>query len=407
MSIESHLDELFGALDPLTEDQRIENALRRDAVWMDVVSRVGVTRNDVRHRTARRRLIGLGSLVAVVATALVLAGVVPGPAPANVAAADLTAAAQADAAAAVLPTLGPGQYLYEKSAVSMVCAFSTPSMPANESLTYVSNGTLESWTSSDGSGKVVITPSPIDANGSHFATPQEHAQWLAAGSPFIPCALGSASNVFDGNPANANPGPYGGYVESSEGFSGFGFNVGSSTVTTELASGTSVNNLPTDVAQISTMLANGEINTDGSVSATPQTCPFGGGRAGAPLGCTAEQELFVIEQLLQLPDASAKLGSVLYDVMAQMPGASKVGVVADSLGRSGEGIVVTVGSGEEFEVVLDPVTGVLLSSTALIESNSNDALSQPSTSPYTPVAQITYGTIAVVQGVGTLPSSHS
>jgi hypothetical protein len=406
MSIESHLDELFGALDPLTDDQRIANELRRDAVWMDVLSQVDATRGDVRRRTRRRRLLGVGSLSAVVATALVLAGVVPGTAPSSVAAADLTAAAHADAASAALPTLGASQYYYEKSAVSMVCGFSSPSMPAGESLTYVSNGTLESWTGSDGSGKVVITPSPIDANGSHFVTPREQAQWLAAGSPFIPCALANASNTFDGNPANVNPGPSGGYVSSGTGFSGFGFSLGSNSVTTELASGTSVNNLPTDVAQISTMLANGEVNNDGSVSAAPQTCPFGGGWPAAPLGCTTDQQLFVIEALLQLPDASAKLGSVLYDVMAQMPGAAKIGAVADSLGRSGEGIVVPVAEDEEFEVVLDPTTGALLMSSALIASNSNVALSQPSTSPFTPEASMTYGSISVVQGVGTLPSTQ-
>jgi hypothetical protein len=407
MSIDSHLDELFGALDPLTEERSIDNASRRDAVWRDVVSRMGATHDGGRRRRTRRRLLGVGSLAAVVATALVITGLAPGTAPANVAAADLTAAAQADAAAAILPTLGPGQFLYEKSAVSMVCGFSSPSMPKNETLTYVSNGTLESWTGSDGTGKVVITPSAVDANGSHFGTPQEHAQWLAAGSPFIPCALANSSNTLGGNPANVNPGPSGGYVESGTGFAGFGFDLGSATVSTELASGTSVNNLPTDVAQISSMLANGEINTDGSVSTTPQTCPSGSGGAGAPLGCTTEQQLMVIEALLQLPDASAKLGAVLYDVMAQMPGASDVGAVTDTLGRTGTGIVVPVGTGEEFEVILDPVTGVLLSSTALIASNTNVALSQTSTSSYMPIAQMTYGTIAVVQGVGTVPSGQS
>ncbi|HEV3268914.1 MAG TPA: hypothetical protein VGZ68_10990 [Acidimicrobiales bacterium] len=406
MSIDSHLDDLFGALDPLTEERRIDNERRRDAVWMDVVSRTGVAHDEGRRRRSRR-LLGASSMIVVVATVLVLAGLVPGTAPVNVAAADLTAAARADAAAAILPALGPGQYYYEKSAVSMVCGFSTPSMPKNETLNYVSNGTLESWTGSDGSGKVVITPSPVDANGSHFVTPQQHAQWLAAGSPFIPCALANASNTLNGNPANLNPGPSGGYVESGVGYSGFGFNLGSATVSTELASGTSVNNLPTDVAQIAAMLASGEINTDGSTSTTPQSCPYGGGSVGAPLGCTTEQQLMVIEALLQLPDASAKLGSVLYDVMAQMPGATNVGVVTDTMGRTGKGIVVTAGAGEEFEVVLDPVTGVLLASTALIASNTNVALSQSSSSPYTPEAQMTYGSIAVVQGVGTLPSAPS
>jgi hypothetical protein len=69
--------------------------------------------------------------------------------------------------------------------------------------------------------------------------------------------------------------------------------------------------------------------------------------------------------------------------------------------------VVPVATGEEFEVILDPVTGVLLSSTALIASNTNVALSQTSTTPYMPMAQMTYGTIAVVQGVGTVPRGQS
>jgi len=399
MSIDENLDELLTRLDPLSQVQPHESELRREAIWSDVV------RQSVapRPHPLRRRLIGVGSLAGVVVAALVLAGVLPGSSPTNAAAAELTTAAHADAASAVLPALGVGQYYYQKSSVSMVCGFNSPSMPSGQSLLYDSVGTMESWTSSDGSGKVVITPSPVDANGSHFVTPQEQAQWIADGSPFIPCALDSAVNNLGGNTVNANPEPAAGY--SFVGFGGFGFVLGSNTVSEDLASGTSVNNLPTSVAQISAMLVSGEINLDGSVSSAPRACPGGGG-TNPPVGCTTSQELGVIEQLLQLPDASAKFASVLYQVMAAMPGASLEGAVTDSLGRTGEGVVVPGAQDEELEVVLNPTTGALLSCSELTASNTNGALSQTSSTPYLPVARMTYGAISVVQGVGTLPNAR-
>ncbi|HVB51364.1 MAG TPA: hypothetical protein VND89_06485 [Acidimicrobiales bacterium] len=401
MTIGENLDELLTRLDPLSQERQNENEVRREAIWSDVVRRSVAPRPH----PLRRRLIGAGSLTTVVVAALVLAGALPGSSPVNAAAAELTTAAHADAASAVLPTLGVGQYYYQKSAVSMVCSFSSPSMPSGQSLMYDSVGTMESWTSSDGSGKVAITPSPVDANGSHFVTPEEQAQWLADGSPFIPCALGSAANSLGGNRANANPGQSGGFVESVVGFGGFGFFLGPNTVSEDLASGTSVNNLPTNVAQISAMLANGEINLDGSVSSVPQACPGGGG-TNPPIGCATYQELAVIEQLLQLPDASAKFGSVLYQVMAAMPGASIEGATTDSFGRAGEGIVVPGAQDEELQVVLNPTTGALLSCSELTASNTNGALSQTSSTPYLPSAQMTYGTVSVVQGVGTLPKAR-
>jgi hypothetical protein len=125
------------------------------------------------------------------------------------------------------------------------------------------------------------------------------------------------------------------------------------------------------------------------------------------VGCSTFEQLQIIEQLLQLPDASAKFGSVLYQVMAQMPGATLVGSVTDPSGRAGEGIVVPVGQNEELEVILDPATGGLLSCTALIADNSGAALTTPSASGYSPMAQVTFGPISVVQGVGTVSSSSA
>lgn len=104
-----------------------------------------------------------------------------------------------------------------------------------------------------------------------------------------------------------------------------------------------------------------------------------------------------------MPDASAKFGSVLYQVMAQMPGATLVATVADPSGRIGEGVIIPIAQSEQLEVILDSSTGALLSCTALIADNSGAALTTPSASGYSPMAQVTFGPISVVQGIGTTP----
>jgi hypothetical protein len=389
MSSTDNLYELLRALDPLTTDLDAQNASRSEEIWANVVTQHRDARTPVRRR---RWLVGSGSLAVVASAAALVIGLLPGAAPLSAAAATLTSAAQADASAAALPTLAAGQYYYQRSGVSMVCKFASPSMSSN--VTYIAEGTMQSWTAGDGSGKVVFTPSPVGADGSHFATPQDQAAWVAAGSPFIPCALMNPSNAFIGNPANSNPGKYGGYATSVSGYTGFGFMLSSFTQSSQLAAGTSVNNLPSDVGRLSSMLANGEINTDGSVSSTPQICAAGTGPTSATPGCTTTQQLGVIEQLMQVPDASAKLGSALYQVLAQIPGTTQAGTVTDAMGRTGTAIIVPLDQNEQFEVVLDPTTGALLSCSALIAG-------QPA-----PAAQMTYGAISVVQGVGAIPSGQ-
>ncbi len=251
-------------------------------------------------------------------------------------AAELKSVAYLDAAAAALPTLADGQYYYQESQVSLVCQFSSPSMPSTQLITYVSDGTMQSWSNSAGQGRVTITPSPIGTGGSHFATPGDKSEWLEAGSPYVPCALSNASNQLGGNPANASTTSPSGYASSGVAYVGFGFNLASNSVTTDLLGTTNINNLPANVSQIASMLANGEINVDGSSVSAPQPC-----RVDNPLttgmGCNYAQQLGVIEQLLQLPDASSKLGSTLYNVMAQMPGAVSLGRVTTIDGDAGDG----------------------------------------------------------------------
>jgi hypothetical protein len=172
-----------------------------------------------------------------------------------------------------------------------------------------------------------------------------------------------------------------------------------------LSYGANVANLPSDITQLLSMLANGEINTDGSVSTTPQLCPVNA-LPSAGTGCDTNQQLALIKELLQLPDASAKFSSVLYQVLAQMPGATVATNFTDSFGNTGTSVTVPVNVGTTttggFQVLIDPSTGTLLSSTDLLRAGYGIGTN---TTPFPPDASISYGPISVVQGIGALPSA--
>jgi hypothetical protein len=344
----------------------------------------------------------------------------PGTSPLSAAAATLQRAALADASSAALPGLGAGQYYYQEAEVAMDCIFASPTSPL---IRYVSTGTVQSWTSPNAAGQIVITPSAMGQNGSHFATPADEAAWVAAGKPFVPCALASPSNTLMGNPANTETqGSLGGYSATVSGYSAFGVILGDAKVATPvdvngvpslllsgasntaLSAGVNVANLPSDVSQLATMIANGEINADGSVSTTPQVCPVNA-MPGAGTGCDTNQQLALIKGLLQLPNASAKFGSVLYQVLAEMPGATVTTNATDAFGNNGTSVTVPVNVGTTttggLQVLIDPTTGTLLSSTELLRAGfgigSNVTL-------FPPDASMSYGPISVVPGSGALPS---
>jgi hypothetical protein len=421
MTIDNNLEGLFKAIDPLNTELENRNATHADAIWSNVLASTQPTR----HKRRRLSYIGAGSLATLATAAAVLVGTLPGTAPLSAAAAILHQAALADASSATLPTLAAGQYYYQEAQVSMVCQFAKAGGSSdNNWIAYVSKGTMQSWTSPNNAGQIVITPTPVNEGGSHFATPADEARWVSEGKPFVPCALANASNTMVGNPANANSqSSYGGFAASVSGYSGFGFILGIARQATPvyvngipislilggsqsaaLNAGTNVTNLPSDVAQITAMLANGEINTDGSTSSTPQVCPVDAGTNAAP-GCNTDQQLSLIEQLLQLPEASAKFGSVLYDILAQMPGATVAANTTDSFGNTGSTVTVPVGGSaaaiSELQVVLDPNSGALLSSTALDRVAPDGTVS----ATYSPEAAISYGPISIVQSTGALPNA--
>jgi hypothetical protein len=381
------------------------------------------TRPSGRRRYRRGIIIGAGTLVSLGAAAALIIGLPPGAPSSNAAAATLHNAAIADASSAALPSLAAGQFYYQEDQVAMDCTFASGTSPL---IKYVSDGTLQSWTSPNSAGQIVITPTPVDQGGSHFATSDDEAAWEAAGKPFVPCALASPTNTLIGNPANADTqGSLGGYSATISGYSAFGVILGFVKVatpiqengvpsliltgnqTSTLSAGSDIANLTSDVSQLESMLASGEINADGSVSATPQLCPVNA-LPGAGTGCDTNQQLALIRELLQLPNASAKFGSVLYQVLAQMPGAFVVSNATDNFGNVGTSVTVPVDVGAtttgDFQVLIDPTTGNLLSSTDLLRAGYGIATSA---TPFAPDASISYGAISVVDGLGTTPSSSN
>jgi hypothetical protein len=417
MNPTTNLEDLLRALDPLSVELDQKNARHRDTVWAQVVAK----ELPERPRTSRYRLIGVSSLAAVGTAVALIVGLMPGTSPLSAAGATLQRAALADTSSAALPSLGAGQYYYQRAQVTMDCVFASGTSPL---IRYVSTGTVQSWTSPNETGQIVITPSAMGQSGSHFATPADEAAWVAAGKPFVPCALASPSNTLIGNPANADTqGNLGGYSATVSGYSAFGVILGDAKVATPVdengvpslllsgasntavSAGVNVANLPGDVSQLATMIANGEINTDGSASTTPQVCPWNA-IPSAGTGCDTNQQLALIKELLQLPDASAKFGSVLYQVLAEMPGATVTTNATDAYGNSGTSVTVPVNVGTittgGFEVLIDPITGTLLSSTDLLRAGFGIG---SNTMPFPPDAIISYGLISVVQSIGAVPST--
>jgi hypothetical protein len=389
------LEDLLRAIDPVVGETGAAEDRCEDQIWQSIANSLGPTKPP---NTARKW--GAGVLAVFVVVAAILLTTLVGH-PTSAVAASLNAAAVADAPAAAFSPLAAGQYYYQESQVSLVCQFRSPNQSLGSApLTYTSDGTIQTWTKAVGSGdgKVLITPSAIGTGGSHFATATDENRWIALGRPFIPCALANASNQLGENPANTEiQGTRGGSSTSVSGNSDFGFSLAADSESAILSATTRINQLPTNMTETLTLLARGQININGSVSSTPQMCPVVAASSSSSSGCTPSEQLGMVEQLIALPDASAKLGSVLYEVLATMPDAKLAGLVATPSGAVGTAVQVQQGTGEVFEVVLAATTGTLLSCSELQTQNGAS----------TPIATINYGPVQTVAGLGVTPVQAS
>jgi hypothetical protein len=379
------IEDVLRSIDPANANSAPVNQSQSDLIWRMIAPSLVQERT---HRVRRQRVVG--AVGASVAASVVLAATLVG-APMSAVASTLNAAARADARSAVLTPIGSRRFYYQQSMISLSCQVATPSMSLTATpITYIANGTIQSWTNAQGAGRVVITPSRIGANGSHFATPRDKRRWEALGKPFIPCALADSANLLGSKPANATGG---GSSTTLSGFGGFGFFLTSASQTNLVDAATSINNLPSNSAELTAMLSNGEIDLNGSISDSPQACPYLDGSSGSSLGCTPSEELAVLEQLIQLPDASAKLGSVMYKVLAEMPGATLVGSVDTSNGTVGTEVQVPTGADESFDVVLNASSGALMSCSELLTRHGVT----------TSIGSVTYGSVQVARNLGVVP----
>lgn len=376
---------LRSLLDRTTIAERDWASKREDAIWLTIVE--GATQRS-KHRR-RWQLAGSSAVLVAVAGALV-GGLLPSMTASSAAAAVLNRAAALDAPSASLPALGPGDFYYESSKVQVFCSFNGPSTasdPIPPGSLYVTTGLRNSWTNNSG-GKVDVLVNPTGVGGSNFATPADEAQWIAEGKPENAC-----------NPGGSATGKPGG-LSFYDGF-GFAFQTNSSQQTD---AGVAINQLPADTSALGKMLAQGEINQNGTTSPTPQVCPwvmYAPGAAvqptqpasGSTTGCSPTQEAQLIVALLQLPDASAKLGSTLYALLAQMPQSTLAGTTTVD-GVQGTVVTLPLGANERLSVVLDATTGTLLqcSVTFLNQTDLNTGRIIPM------VDVITYGKISVVHG---------
>jgi hypothetical protein len=395
MSLNQDLDRVLSKGDPLTQDQRLRNDLRKNAIWQTVLAK---RYHGSPRRAYRWRTLAFSGLTVAAAAVAISASLLTSTATPSAAVELLNKAAHLDAASASLPNLFSNEYYYQSTAVTQECVFSGPSTstePDPKMIRYITTGTRQTWVNANGQGKVVMSPNPTGIGGSNFASPEDEARWVAEGKPFNACDTANAG-------APTQPG-------SISGYSGFGyiFNTSSSQVTSD---GANVANLPSSPSTLRQMLTSGEISSDGSTSAFPQECPIEltvpfSNPNSPPVtlpptglaGCSPSQEVTLLLQLLQLPEASAKFGSVAYQVLASIPGAELDGTVETQTGEQGSQVSIPE-QGYIVDVVLNPTTGALLQSSITSSPASLGPLNVPVDD------SASYGSISVVNGLGVTPS---
>ena len=374
MTISEKLDELLQALDPLTPELMVRNANECESVWENVRQH----RSHSRRATHRRLLFGTGSLAATVSMAAAVIVLVSGSAPVSAAAATLNAAARASRPAATLPLLAVGQYDYQNNVVNAQCAFYLPDLTTI--VHYNSAATVQVWTNAMGDAETVSTPSSEGANGAGWATPSDESEWIVAGSPYNPCAPISTTNA---QPANYTGGPV-----VSLGVDNISMPALTSDSIDSNDSNSVIENLPTDPNTLQMQLAQ-------------QFGPASLVAVGSNSGVQSTEFTLICNMLMSLPDASARLAPVFYEVLADLPGVVINGNYTDALGRVGSLLQQPASGGS---VVINQTTGTLLETFQAIPKMASPSLPLGTYLDNEPLSSTTYGPISVVNGSGTEPN---
>ncbi len=265
---------LEGTLAELAEPDRTSPApLRRPA-------------SDRRH--VRWAAVAAASVVlAGTGTVLALSGTPGSPPPAG--ASELARLAVAANGQPPPDVPGPGQYLYTSS----VEASTSSVLDGPHPYTVQLPEQRQIWIGADGSGRLV------ESFGSAiFLSPQDQANWVAAGSPSL--ATGPTDETF--GPGGLSDGP------------------------------TDLTTLPTDPKALAALISSRRIE-------------------GGPPG--SAEDFTQIGDLLRETDAPPALRSALFEVAATLPGIEELGTVTDHSGRSGVGVAFVSG-GVRHELIFNP-----------------------------------------------------
>jgi len=254
-------------------------------------------------RLGTRRIPRWAAATTVAAAALVIALVVPLLLPGGAGGADPAAAAALHRVAlrAAEQPPGPvpndGQFVYTKTESTQISVYVTGNGPSTN-FVFAQPLTLEAWIGTDGSGRALETAGAIT-----FASDEDRAAWVAAGSP----ALGERDVIDE---------IYGGgelYFLDTSG-------------------------LPNDPDALRELIERREIvgGTDGDW-----------------------QTFSIVGDLLRETSVQPAVRGALYEVAADLPGVEYVGRIHDAAGRPGIAVAYTH-EGVRQEFIFDPKTAELL-----------------------------------------------
>jgi hypothetical protein len=360
------LDTLIRDADPSRDfpagDVRSPEAQR---MLHSIIEAPGSTRVSTRSPRRRTRVYVLVSLC----TAMIALGIAVFATDSWVtpsAAATVLNSAAAKAALTPITAPGPGQYFYQESLSVQNCTFISGAQGgASSEFVYLTPMVTQTWTAADGSGVERRTPQ----GPGHFQTSEEAARFRTSGLTNSCVQIAQTMPIPPATPQQ--PG---------------------------------VADLPTDPQTLESLIAAGRVDDVGRVAPSARGCPSKSGNAPQVYFdgevCSVAAQFDIVNNLLTFPQGPARLGAVLYHVMAELPGVKIIGSRTDALGRTGTAIE-DPSSGHV--LVLDPTNGSLLETQTLVSGSGPMAGASRGLQEGTVLNSSTYVQHGVVDGEGQTP----
>jgi hypothetical protein len=261
-----------------------------------------------RRRGVRRRwVVATGVAAAIAAAAFIVPALLNDSPVGGVQSAAAEALSKVATVAADQQSTAPvaGQFVYTRTRAVWESSTYGAGPKHNLNFSVLMPVTRQAWIGLDGSGRLLETDGTPT-----FLTPQDRAAWVAAGRPDL--GVGKTSDEAYGKGGLS-------YLDLSK--------------------------LPTDVAQLRTMIVERKIE-------------------GGPAG---DAETFaIIGDLLRETYAPPALRAALYQIASELPGVELIGTVKDEAGRTGTAVGYPTGNGYRNELVFDPTTAALLGEKSVV-----------------------------------------